>query len=116
MPSTQLVVPAKLLATLRTLTRNPDDADENAALYEAVADLLALAPDDPANEKEYAFLVTLRAVARVTDTSKTGALLKLAEFQSVDCNIPYQSVTVTEASFVPEDVTLIEIDGKELAS
>lgn len=114
MPSVQIVVPDALLATLRTLKRNPDDAEEDSQLRAAVADLLALAPDDPANEKEYAFMVTLSAVARIKDISKVKALLRLAEFQSVECNIDYDGVTITETSFVPENVTLIEIDGKEL--
>jgi hypothetical protein len=114
MTNVQIVVPEELLRTLRTLKGDSDDSEEDNALRTAVAELLALAPGDPAHEKEYGFRVTLRAVARVGGTSKAEALGKLAEFQSVDCNIPYEDVTITEASFVPEDVTLIDIDGGAL--
>lgn len=114
MTNVQIAVPAELLARLRTLKRNPDDVEEDNALRAAVRDLLSLAPDDPANEKEYAFMVTLRAVIRVTDTNRAQALTRLVEFQNVDCNIDYDGVTVTEASFVPDNVTLIQIDGREL--
>lgn len=121
MPSTQIVVPDELLAKLRDLrrTRNgehdsEEDTGEDTALRAAVGELLALAPDDTANEKEYAFRVRLEGIARVQHTSETQARRRLAEFQDVEAIVDYDGVTVTTMSFVPDEVTLIEIDGKQL--
>ena len=115
MTSTQLVVRQDLINKLRTLTHNSADDEELNDLVATVRELLALVPDDPRNEKEYGFMVTLRAVARTRAMSQQDALLALAEFQTVDANVSYENVTITEMSFVPdEDLVLIDIDGDDL--
>lgn len=115
MPRTLIAVPDQLMNNLRSLLRDRNDPEEQTALTEAVRELLELAPDDnPNHDTEYAFLCTLRGMIRVTDRSKVGALLALTEYQAVDCNVPYENATLTEVSFVPEDVDLVEIDGNPI--
>lgn len=73
MTSTQLIVRQDLIEKLRVLTTNPDDEDQLRDLVDSVRELLRLVPDDPRNEKEYGFMVTLRVMARIRAMTQQDA-------------------------------------------
>lgn len=112
---TTVSVPNALIDRLRELAK-PGDDEADDAIRGAVAELVALADDDTTAESEYGFAVTLRGMARVRGLDRVRALAELVEFQAVETNIVYGGVTITELSFVPEDVELVEIDGREVAA
>lgn len=111
---TEIQVSDREIDNLRSLAAAARRDDEDSPLAAAVTDLLTRVNDDPNTHKEYGFSVQLVGIARAHGRTKIEAARKLSEFTDVDAHVPYDGVTVTQLTLVPENAVLVDIDGSPL--